>query len=57
MIIQAVSVLLCLLVAEDMAEDKTVQMKGSWWLINTTHLYTNKKKTLRSQFTFDAATV
>ena len=48
---QAISPLICLFVVEDMTQDTTAHMKGSWRFPNTTHLYTNKK-TLQSQFCF-----
>ena len=33
-----ISALICLFVVEDMAQDTTAQMKGSWRFLNTTHL-------------------
>ena len=44
-VIQAVSVLLCLFLVEDMAPGITVQIKGSLRSLNTTHLYTNPYNT------------
>ena len=43
---QAISALICLFIVEDMAQDTTTQIKGSWRFLNTTHQYTNPK-TLR----------
>ena len=44
-VIQAILVLFCQFVVEDMAQDITVQIKGSRKFLNTTHLYTDKKNT------------
>ena len=40
------SALICLFVAEGMAQDTTAQIRGSWRFLNFTHLYTNRKNTL-----------
>ena len=42
---QAISALIFLFIVEDMAQDTTAQIKGSWWFLNTTHQYTNPKHT------------
>ena len=43
---QTISALICLFVAEGMAQDTTTQIRGSWRFLNSTHLYTNQKNTL-----------
>ena len=43
---QTISSLICLFVAEGMAQDTTAQIRGSWMFLNSTHLYTNLKNTL-----------
>ena len=57
LVISAVSVLFFLFIVEDMAQDITVQIKGSWRFLNTIHLYMNKKKHDGHSFAFDPATV
>ena len=42
---QTISALICLFVVEGMAQDTTAQIRSSWRFLNSTHLYTNKKKT------------
>ena len=49
--------LICLFIVEDMAQDKTTQIKGSWRFLNTTHEYTNKKTHFGHSFAFDAPTL
>ena len=45
---------LCLYIVEDMAQDTTTQIKGSWMFLNNTHQYPNKKKHFGHSFAFDA---
>ena len=49
-------VLFCLLILEDIVQDTTVQIKGSWIFLNSSHLHINKKHFGQS-FAFDAPTV
>ena len=42
---QVISALICLFIMEDMAQDSTIQIKGSWRILNTTHQYQNPKNT------------
>ena len=46
LVTQTISVLICLFIVEEMAQDTTAQIRDSWRLLNTTHLYTNQKNTL-----------
>ena len=48
-------VLFCPLVAEDIVQDTTIQIKGSWRFLNSVHLYINPK--IGHSFAFDAPTV
>ena len=41
---------------EDVVQDITIQIKGSWKFLNYIHLYKNKKKHLGHNFAFDAPT-
>ena len=41
--ITTILVFFCLFIVEDMAQDTTVQIKGSWRFLNSTHLYINPK--------------
>ena len=43
-------ILFCLLVLEDIIQDTTIQIKGSWRFFNSAHLYINKKNTLATVF-------
>ena len=42
---------------EGMAQGKTAQIRSSWRFLNSTHLYTNKKKHFGHSFAFDALTL
>ena len=46
-----------LFVVEDMAQDTTAQIKGSWSFLSTTHQYTNPKNTSVKSFAFYATTL
>ena len=46
-VILIILVLLCLLIVEDIVQDTTFQLKGSWMLLNSIHLYIYKKDTFR----------
>ena len=54
---QTISALICLFIAKGRAQDTTAQIRGSWRFLNSTHLYTNKKKHLGHSFAFDAPTL
>ena len=43
-VIPVTLVLFYLLIVEDIVQDTTVQIKGSWRFLNSVHLYINKKK-------------
>ena len=49
---QTISALICLFIAEGMAQDTTTQISGTWRFLNSTHLYTNQKKIFWSRFCF-----
>ena len=55
-VIPVTLVLFCLLAVEDIVQDTTTQIKGSWRFLNFIHLYINKK-TLCYSFAFDAPMV
>ena len=57
MVTQAISVLICLLVVEHIAQDTTTQIKGSWRFRNTTHQYTNPKEHFGQSLAFDGPTL
>ena len=46
MVIPVTLVLFCLLIVEDIVQDITIQIKGSWRFLNSVHLYINQKITL-----------
>ena len=52
-----ISFLFSLFIATDVAQDRTVQIKGSWRLHHSIHLYINKKTHFGHSFAFDAPTV
>ena len=45
-VIPVTLVLFCPLIAEDIVQDTTIQIKGSWRFLNSVHLYINPKITL-----------
>ena len=54
---QTISALICLFIAEGMAQDTTAHIRGSRGFLNFTHLYTNRKKHFGHSFAFDAPTL
>ena len=53
----ATLVLFCLLIVEDIGQDITAQIKGSWRFLNSVHLYINKKNHFGHSFAFDSPKV